>query len=289
MTSEAAGADATVPTIRSLPVVNLVKEGEPSETDGLVKKRKNELAAPDETDTVPEAKRKNTDGPSREPVQALPAFLSDPQSVLRGMEWPADLNAWKACQDVVFKGHTTLPQGWVRCWSRSQNKVFYASTTDVMTTTFTLDEVYEPGTHICNAAGADESVCAGPTTGIDAGVSASGGAKGIDTSLASVISKLLQADVDDDDIKNSDLDKARWENELRAFYATPLSALFDEEIARINRAIGDEFKAMTPKGKAQQPHVRWNGVVFLQQAAPSAARQRALSGARARPEPSHNS
>lgn len=115
------------------------------------------------------------------------------------------------------------------------------------------------GTNISNAS-ADESACLVSTTGTDAGIGSA--AKGSETSLTSVICKLLRANVNDD-IKNSDDDKARWETELQDFYATPLSALFDEEIARINRAIGEEFKVMTPKGKTRQPHVRWTGVVFL--------------------------
>lgn len=53
---------------------------------------------------------------------------------------------------------------------------------------------------------------------------------------------------------------AQWDLALRVYYATPLAALLDSELAHLNRIIAEEAKAQNWAGKF--PRVRFTGVVL---------------------------
>lgn len=55
-------------------------------------------------------------------------------------------------------------------------------------------------------------------------------------------------------------DPAVWNHAISEFFATPLSALFEDELLHINHVIADRFEAVG--GRGQVPCVRWNGVVW---------------------------
>jgi len=80
--------------------------------------------------------------PAPAPVSVPAGPVSDPLAVLAQMQWPADVAAWEACQGTVFRGHPQLPQGWIRCWSRSKTSAYFVRTADTFTT-FDANEVFK--------------------------------------------------------------------------------------------------------------------------------------------------
>jgi len=67
---------------------------------------------------------------------------SDPKAVLQTIAWPATINAWGSLQKTVWAGHPKLISGWIRVWSKSQDKEYFLRLKD-MKTTFELNEVIE--------------------------------------------------------------------------------------------------------------------------------------------------
>eukprot|EP00439_Symbiodinium_sp_Y106_P068812 s796_g11.t1 len=63
-----------------------------------------------------------------------PATRSNPLCELRALPWPKDNQTWQALQERVFWGHPPLPRGWIRIWSRKQDKEYYLRVTDGKTT-----------------------------------------------------------------------------------------------------------------------------------------------------------
>ncbi|CAE7432951.1 unnamed protein product [Symbiodinium sp. CCMP2592] len=62
------------------------------------------------------------------------ATRSNPLQELRALPWPKDNQTWQALQERVFWGHPPLPRGWIRIWSRKQDKEYYLRVTDGKTT-----------------------------------------------------------------------------------------------------------------------------------------------------------
>lgn len=63
-----------------------------------------------------------------------PSARSNPLRELRALPWPKDNQTWQALQERVFWGHPPLPRGWIRIWSRKQDKEYYLRVTDGKTT-----------------------------------------------------------------------------------------------------------------------------------------------------------
>jgi len=87
------------------------------------------LKRPAEVEAAPEPKRAQV-------------TKSDPKAVLQTIAWPATINAWGTLQKTVWAGHPKLTQGWIRVWSKSQDKEYFLRLKD-MKTTFELNEVIE--------------------------------------------------------------------------------------------------------------------------------------------------
>jgi len=87
------------------------------------------LKRPSEVEAAPEAKRPQV-------------TKSDPKAVLQTIAWPATINAWGSLQKTVWAGHPKLMSGWIRVWSKSQDKEYFLRLKD-MKTTFELSEVIE--------------------------------------------------------------------------------------------------------------------------------------------------
>uniref|UniRef100_A0A7S1ATL4 Tudor domain-containing protein n=1 Tax=Noctiluca scintillans TaxID=2966 RepID=A0A7S1ATL4_NOCSC len=80
-----------------------------------------------ESTAEPDAKRSNTD-------------QSNPREALKTIAWPTTINQWGQLQKKIWFGHPKLQNGWIRCWSRSQDREYYLRLKD-MKTTFELNEV----------------------------------------------------------------------------------------------------------------------------------------------------
>eukprot|EP00929_Paragymnodinium_shiwhaense_P117197 TRINITY_DN8746_c0_g6_i1.p1 TRINITY_DN8746_c0_g6~~TRINITY_DN8746_c0_g6_i1.p1 ORF type:complete len:873 (-),score=248.18 TRINITY_DN8746_c0_g6_i1:71-2536(-) len=81
--------------------------------------------------------------PVAQPVAAAPMQplgQTNPKVVLATIGWPATINEWGALQSKIWKGHPRLPKGWIRVWSRSQDKEYYLRLKD-MFSTFIYSEV----------------------------------------------------------------------------------------------------------------------------------------------------
>ncbi|CAE7489569.1 unnamed protein product [Symbiodinium sp. CCMP2456] len=63
-----------------------------------------------------------------------PTTRSNPLHELRALPWPKDNQTWQSLQERVFWGHPPLPRGWIRIWSRKQDKEYYLRVTDGKTT-----------------------------------------------------------------------------------------------------------------------------------------------------------
>jgi len=87
------------------------------------------LKRPAEAEAAPEPKRPQV-------------TKSDPKAALQTITWPATINAWGTLQKTVWAGHPKLTTGWIRVWSKSQDKEYFLRLKD-MKTTFELNEVIE--------------------------------------------------------------------------------------------------------------------------------------------------
>ena len=67
-------------------------------------------------------------------------MLSDPVAVMAKVGVPQTMAEWQHAQDVIFRGHDPLPAGWIRCWSKTANRVYYARMSDAMTS-FSISEI----------------------------------------------------------------------------------------------------------------------------------------------------
>eukprot|EP00747_Dinoflagellata_sp_TGD_P052785 gnl/TRDRNA2_/TRDRNA2_148092_c0_seq1.p1 gnl/TRDRNA2_/TRDRNA2_148092_c0~~gnl/TRDRNA2_/TRDRNA2_148092_c0_seq1.p1 ORF type:complete len:126 (+),score=15.40 gnl/TRDRNA2_/TRDRNA2_148092_c0_seq1:140-517(+) len=65
----------------------------------------------------------------------------NPGDVLATIPYPQSIDDWLSVQDTVFVGHHPLPQGWMRCWSRSRQAEYYVRLED-MFTTFEAADMY---------------------------------------------------------------------------------------------------------------------------------------------------
>ncbi|CAK0849105.1 unnamed protein product [Prorocentrum cordatum] len=65
---------------------------------------------------------------------------SNPKEILKTIPWPATVNQWGLLQKKIWIGWPRLPQGWIRCWSRSQDSAYFLRLKD-MKTTFEFSEV----------------------------------------------------------------------------------------------------------------------------------------------------
>mmetsp|Transcript_83439 Transcript_83439/g.202332 ORF Transcript_83439/g.202332 Transcript_83439/m.202332 type:complete len:786 (+) Transcript_83439:684-3041(+) len=52
------------------------------------------------------------------------------QCALQGIV-PTDIESWAQVQELIFQGHPPLPPGWIRVWSRSQDREYYVRTVDL--------------------------------------------------------------------------------------------------------------------------------------------------------------
>jgi len=65
------------------------------------------------------------------PVSTAPAALAvsvptKPMDVLRSLDkWPVSIDDWKMLQTTIWAGHSPLPEGWIRVWSRSKDTEYY--------------------------------------------------------------------------------------------------------------------------------------------------------------------
>lgn len=56
---------------------------------------------------------------------------ADPRAELRALRaWPKDNLAWKEVQDIVWRDHPELEEGWIRVWSRSKDCEYYVYLSD---------------------------------------------------------------------------------------------------------------------------------------------------------------
>lgn len=67
---------------------------------------------------------------------------SNPKEVLATMAWPASINQWGQLQKKIWFGHSQLPKGWIRVYSKSQDTTYFLRLKD-MKTTFDRAEVTE--------------------------------------------------------------------------------------------------------------------------------------------------
>jgi len=65
---------------------------------------------------------------------------TEPRAVLASIDWPTNINAWGSLQSKIWKGHPKLPKGWIRIWSKSQDREYYMRLRD-MKSTFEFNEV----------------------------------------------------------------------------------------------------------------------------------------------------
>lgn len=75
-------------------------------------------------------------------AQPAPQLIpSEPRQILQQLaKWPENIANWAEVQDVVWAGHPRLPEGWLRVWSRSQDREYYVRRVD-MFNTFDISEV----------------------------------------------------------------------------------------------------------------------------------------------------
>lgn len=59
---------------------------------------------------------------------------SDPGKVLAEKGFPKNVDEWQKVQHEVFAGHPELPEGWIRCWSKSKDREYYFCLKDARTT-----------------------------------------------------------------------------------------------------------------------------------------------------------
>jgi len=78
--------------------------------------------------------------PAPQIPQPLAAEPTDPLTVLQQIGVPSTIGQWAQVQDVVWQGHPPLKAGWLRVWSRSQNREYYVRASD-MTSVFDISQV----------------------------------------------------------------------------------------------------------------------------------------------------
>jgi len=59
---------------------------------------------------------------------------SDPRTLLAQHGFPKNVDEWQKVQHIIFEGHPQLPNGWIRCWSKSKDKEYYFCLKDARTT-----------------------------------------------------------------------------------------------------------------------------------------------------------
>merc|ERR1712217_599664 len=70
-----------------------------------------------------------------------PTAPVNPREVLARIAFPQNMGEWNNVQDEVWRGHPTLPESWVRCWSRSRDMEYYVNVV-TMATTFNINDLY---------------------------------------------------------------------------------------------------------------------------------------------------
>mmetsp|Transcript_25688 Transcript_25688/g.59370 ORF Transcript_25688/g.59370 Transcript_25688/m.59370 type:complete len:686 (-) Transcript_25688:162-2219(-) len=82
---------------------------------------------------------------STSPAQVKPLHeqveRADPVKVFEEHGFPQHIHQWQQWQDIIFKGWPALPEGWVRCFSKSKMAVYYTRMAD-MHSTFEEAEIH---------------------------------------------------------------------------------------------------------------------------------------------------
>jgi len=56
------------------------------------------------------------------------------------MPWPPTINQWGMLQGKIWAGHPKLAAGWIRVWSKSQDREYYVRLKDNQSS-FDINEV----------------------------------------------------------------------------------------------------------------------------------------------------
>mmetsp|Transcript_70173 Transcript_70173/g.168183 ORF Transcript_70173/g.168183 Transcript_70173/m.168183 type:complete len:984 (+) Transcript_70173:109-3060(+) len=87
-----------------------------------------------------ENKRPRVAAGGSEDASQSSAWKSDPKEVLNRIGFPQSINEWGTKNTTIWEGHSKLPKGWIRIWSRSQDCEYYLRVRDNKTT-FHLDDL----------------------------------------------------------------------------------------------------------------------------------------------------